>query len=222
MPIIGETIRSINVIDKGSVRDTKSILLSKFRHNGEFKSLENVIEELSELEKILKIDVCLTKTCRTCDSSRDEGIEIPYFQSHRSNDKQSEFKSVQELLLHSCKRIVVCNDCNLQKPIRKYIPPHVTPIMFAVCWPQEAQNFIINKDVNLVNNKYTFFAIGYYGKNHFIALIKHNNQIFLYDGMKNEGCLVYLKNYVKDFTPQYSIDHDKNKYIAQIIWYSLE
>ena len=77
-----------------------------------------------------------------------------------------------------------------------------------------AEDSIVVRDA-----QYSIFAVGYLGESHFIALIKHDGQVYEYDGQVNDGELRVFKPYCQRFKNTI-IDSKKRIMKAQLVWYS--
>lgn len=74
---------------------------------------------------------------------------------------------------------------------------------------------IVEDSIVVRDVQYSIFAVGYLGESHFIALIKHDGQVYEYDGQVNDGELRVLKPYCRRLK-----NNSKKKVIkAQLVWY---
>lgn len=232
LSFLGVDMSSVDISSPESLGAAKENMMRFFaglgRYNfGTFYSLESVYDSLTgaiaDHDDLLKIQYKITKKCLTPECEGAPGIDnegnarqLCFFESCHKNDNLPEEVSTTDLISsHWTRRIHDCSHCSLPLNIERDFIGSPEMIIVSIAGAKTiAEDSIVVRDA-----QYSIFAVGYLGESHFIALIKHDGQVYEYDGQVNDGELRVFKPYCQRFKNTI-IDSKKRIMKAQLVWYS--
>jgi hypothetical protein len=230
LPFLWVDFSIIDLSSPQSLEESKQKMMKFFTkyEGGKFYALESVYGDITSAvvggDDMLNTHYEITKMCLTpeCVGSRNstsdevKARQLGFFESCHSNDNLPEAISVTELIGNLwARRVHNCRHCFLPLDIQRNFIGDPELIAVSIAGAQT----IIEEIIVVLDVQYSVFAVGYRGHLHFIAFIKHDGQVFEYDGQNQIGL---LRPVVSDGQCFKNTITDSRQRImkAQLVWYS--
>ena len=220
--VLGEILTKINTSRKDSLQKLKGKVEKYFRPEfleGSPTSIRLILDYVLKREIDDGVIRIRHRRTLTCDTQDCKGQRVflksnlnPRYSAYVEHEPNEELMTLQEVVndyfeySHRCR----CCKVNSKATRSECINPLVLLIDITKVTIKD-----IDSEISFNSASYTINAVSYYNNDtqHFTAMLKIDNKMYLYDGMTDEGKLSEVAQ------ESFELTHSNSTFIANMLWY---